>query len=71
MTNETLTVGQNPLPLLRYDGKMGFLYQFTEYDTAAPSYGASFYLDSVDFTSEKLVAKRAEKVAQFNACGLL
>lgn len=69
--NETLTVGQNPLPLLRYDGKMGFYYQFTEYDQAAPSYGASFYLETVGFTSEKLAAKREAKVVEFRACALL
>lgn len=70
--NETLTVGQNPLPFLRYDGKMGIgYYQFTEYDETSPSYRASFYVETVDFTSEKLAAKRASKAEEFSRCALL
>lgn len=72
MKNETLTPGEMPLPLLRYDGKMGeFLHQFSEYDTAVASYGSSFYLSTVDFTTEKLVAKRAAKLEEFSRCALL
>lgn len=70
--NETLTVGQNPLPLLRYDGKFGnFHYQFSEYDTTSPTYGSTFLVDSTDFSLEKVAAKRALKIEQFRACALL
>lgn len=67
----TLTPGEMPLPFLRYDGKMGFYYQFTEYDTARMSYGASFYVEIPTFTVEKLAAKREEKLDQFSRCALL
>lgn len=76
MKNESLTVGQNPLPLLRYDGKLEIFpgrteHQFTEYDTNQMSYGASFYVPTVDFSVDKLIAKRASKAEEFSRCALL
>lgn len=72
MKNETLTVGQNPLPLLSYDGKyMGFHYQFSERDEQSPSYGTTFLMPIAEFTLEGLLAKRQAKAEQFRACALL
>ena len=63
-----------PLPALpdglRFDGVMAHgerqLLQFTELDASSPSYGATFYLDAPLTISERLIAKRAEKRAQFS-----
>lgn len=56
---------------LRYDGIMDCgakqLFQFTELDLASPSYGASFYLDSRAALLAAVIARRAEKRAEFSA----
>lgn len=54
---------------LRFDGIMAgdgrdFL-QFTETDETSPSYGASFYLDSRAALLDSIIARRAEKRAEF------
>lgn len=71
MKNETLTPGEMPLPFLRYDGKMSFYYQFTEYDDTRLSHGATFYVPISEFSTEALVAKRAAKLEEFSRCALL
>jgi hypothetical protein len=52
----------NPIPL-RYDGIMLGLHQFTEIDPSVASYGASFYLDTLDPVA--VAKRREEKRIQF------
>lgn len=55
----------SPLPLLRYDGLMVNLHQFTEIDPTVASYGASFYINQSEFTMDRLNQRRQEKRTQF------
>ena len=54
---------------LRFDGVMACgarqLLQFTELDQSSPSHGCSFYIDAAGFVLDSLIARRAEKRAQF------
>lgn len=53
----------NPATDLKYDGMMGELHQFTEYDKSSPSYGCSFYLRTTDPVA--VSRRREEKRIQF------
>lgn len=50
---------------LRYDGMMLGLHQFTEVDESSPSYGASFYLKTLD--PAEVSRRREEKRVEFAA----
>lgn len=62
MKQESLKVGDYPLPLLRYDGAMGEWLQFTEYDPTSPSCGATFYIKDI----ANLESARQSKRDQFS-----
>lgn len=65
MKNNELTVGEEILPLLRYDGlMMGVLHQFTELAPGA-SRGATFTVKADGFTLGALEIKRNAKRAEF------
>lgn len=54
----------NPMTDLRYDGMMLGLHQFTEVDSASPSYGATFYTKTRD--PETVSLRREEKRVAFS-----
>lgn len=65
MKNNELKVGEEILPLLRYDGvMMGVLHQFTEL-TPGPSRGATFTVKIANFSLGALEMKRNVKRAEF------
>lgn len=61
-----MTVGDHPLPNLRFDGVQDDWLQFTELDASRASYGASFYVHADNYDLTALDIKRQSKLHQFS-----